>query len=631
MPGVRKETELIRGRFFRGFLALHQFHVQAKRLQLADQDVERFGHARLDARLALDDGLVNFRAAVNVVRLRGQQFLKDVRRAVRLERPDFHFAEALSAELRLAAERLLRDERVRPDGPRVDFVVDEVREFEHVDVADGDRLAEFLARHAVPQRDFPRVGQARHFEQVADFGFARAVKHGRSHRDAFAEAVGVFEQRVVVEIGERLPDGRVGKHFAEPAAQGVGLLVLIEQACDAAAQFFRRPSEVRFENLSDVHTRRNAERIQDDFHRGAVRQIRHVFFRNDSRDDTLVAVAAGHFVADRKFALHGDVALHQLDDAGRKLVALAELFLALLGNFPKHVDLARGHLLDLIDFLDEQRVLVGEAQPLEVARRDFFDDVTRELRALGDQAFVRFFVVQVGGERFAFKQHGKTLEALVGEDADFVRQVLFELEHLRGLDGLVAFVFFGALAAENLYVHDGAFDARRAVEGSVAHIAGLFAEDRAQQFFFRRQRGFALWSDLANQDVSGAHGRANADHAAFIEVAKKHFADVGNIARDFLRAEFRVPRFDFVFLDVNGSIVVVLDQLFADQDGVLEVVPAPGHERDQDVAAQRQFPAIGARAVGQHLPLPDAVSHADERLLVDAGVLVGTLEFDELV
>src|SRR5260221_7118984 len=62
-------AELIRGCFFRRFLALHQFHVQAKRLQLADQYVERFGHARLDARFALDDGLVNFRAAVNVVRL----------------------------------------------------------------------------------------------------------------------------------------------------------------------------------------------------------------------------------------------------------------------------------------------------------------------------------------------------------------------------------------------------------------------------------------------------------------------------------------------------------------------------------------------------------------------------------
>ena len=250
----------------------------------------------------------------------------------------------------------------------------------------------------------PGVRQARDFEQVADFGFARAVKYGRRHRNAFAEAVGVFEQRVVVEIGERLPDGRVGKHFAEPPADRVGFLVLIEQARDAAAEFLRGPAEMRFENLSDVHTRRNAERIQNDFHGRAVRQIRHVFFGNDARDDALVAVAAGHLVADREFALHGDVALHELDDARRKFVALPELFLALLGDLAQHVDLARGHLLDFVDLLDEQRVLVGQAQALEVARRDLFDDVARQLGALGDQALVGLFVVQVGDQRLAVEQ-----------------------------------------------------------------------------------------------------------------------------------------------------------------------------------------------------------------------------------
>ena len=315
-------------------------------------------------------------------------------------------------------------------------------------------------------------------------------------------------------------------------------------------------------------------------------KIGHVFFGHDARDDALVAVAAGHLVADRELALHGDVALHQLDDAGRQFVALLELFLALLGDLAQHVDLARGHLLDLVDFLDEQRILVGQPQALEVARGDFFDDVARQLGALGEQALVGLFVVQVGDQLLLVQQIGEALQALVGEDADFVGEVLFELEHLRGFDGLVAFVFFGALAAEDLHVDDGALDARRAVEGSVANVAGLFAEDGAQQFFFRRQRGFALGRDLADQDVSGPHGRADADHAAFVEVAQERFADVGNVARDFLGAELGVARLDFVFLDVDRSVVVVLDQLFADQDGVFEVVAAPGKERDQDVAAR---------------------------------------------
>src|SRR6266404_958821 len=110
-----------------GLLPFHQLDVQAERLQLADEHVERLGHAGFDTRFALDDGLVDFRAAIDVVGLRREQLLQDVRCAVSLERPDFHFAEALAAELRLAAERLLRDERVRADAARVNLVVDKMR------------------------------------------------------------------------------------------------------------------------------------------------------------------------------------------------------------------------------------------------------------------------------------------------------------------------------------------------------------------------------------------------------------------------------------------------------------------------------------------------------------------------
>src|SRR3984885_15861889 len=97
------------------FLPLHQLNVEAERLQLANEHVERFGHARLDTRLALDDGLVDLRAAIDVVGFRREQLLQDVRSTVGFKSPDFHFAEALAAELRFATERLLGDQRVRTD------------------------------------------------------------------------------------------------------------------------------------------------------------------------------------------------------------------------------------------------------------------------------------------------------------------------------------------------------------------------------------------------------------------------------------------------------------------------------------------------------------------------------------
>ena len=64
--------------------------------------------------VAVDNRLVHLRASVDVVRLDGEHFLQGVRGAISLQRPHFHFAEALTAELRLAAQRLLGDQAVRP-------------------------------------------------------------------------------------------------------------------------------------------------------------------------------------------------------------------------------------------------------------------------------------------------------------------------------------------------------------------------------------------------------------------------------------------------------------------------------------------------------------------------------------
>src|SRR5579864_1997659 len=107
---------------------LDQLHIEAERLQFADQHVERFGYTGLHGGFALDDGLVNLGAAVYVVGLRRQQLLQDERRAISFQRPDFHLSEALSAELRLSAQRLLSDQRVRTDGARVNLVVHQVRQ-----------------------------------------------------------------------------------------------------------------------------------------------------------------------------------------------------------------------------------------------------------------------------------------------------------------------------------------------------------------------------------------------------------------------------------------------------------------------------------------------------------------------
>ena len=49
------------------------------------------------------------------------------------------------------------------------------------------------------------------------------------------------------------------------------------------------------------------------------------------------------------------------------------------------------------------------------------------------------------------------------------------------------------------------------------HVAGLLAEDGAQQLLFRRQRGFALGRDLADQRVAGADFGTHVHDARLVE------------------------------------------------------------------------------------------------------------------
>ena len=168
---------------------LDELDVQAERLELLDEDVEALGQARLEVVLALDDGFVHPRAALDVVALHGEELLEGVCGAVRFHRPHLHLAEALPAELRLAAERLLRDERVRPDRPRVDLVVDQVVELEHVHHAHRHLLVEGLARAPVEEHRLTAGGEARQREGVLDLALLRAVEDGARVVDAALELV----------------------------------------------------------------------------------------------------------------------------------------------------------------------------------------------------------------------------------------------------------------------------------------------------------------------------------------------------------------------------------------------------------------------------------------------------------
>ena len=152
------------------------------------------------------------------------------------------------------------------------------------------------------------------------------------------------------------------------------------------------------------------------------------------------------------------------------------------------------------------------------------DGVAVEDVALDEQLLVGALVVQVGQHFLAAQDRFETLQALVGENADLVGEVALELLDLLLLDLLGALVLLLSLAGEDADVDDGAFDTRRAGQRSVANIAGLFAEDGAQQLLFRRQLGFALGRYLADEDVVVPDLGADADDARLVEIAQRVLA-----------------------------------------------------------------------------------------------------------
>src|SRR3954449_12935026 len=277
--------------------------VEAQRLHLLDEHLERLGDSGLGDVLALDDRLVDLDATEDIVGLDGEQLLQRVGRAVGLERPHLHLTEALSTELRLTTQRLLSDHRVGAGRPCVDLVVDEVQQLQDVDVADRDVLADRLTGAAVVEL---------RLAALADHPVAVTVGKGGGQQSADLLLPGAVEHRRR-DIGARLRG--VGTDLGEPL---LPRLLRAGQLPSGGGH----PAQVRLEHLADVHTAGHTERVEDDVDRSAVLEERHVLDRQHLGDDALVAVAAGELVAVGDLALLRDVDAHQLVDTGGQLVAV---------------------------------------------------------------------------------------------------------------------------------------------------------------------------------------------------------------------------------------------------------------------------------------------------------------------
>src|SRR5262249_26775816 len=235
--------------------------------------------------------------------------------------------------------------------------------------------------------------------------------------------------------------------------------------------------------------------------------------------------------------LDGDEHLHHLDDARRQLVAALQA-----------LDLVVEQGLDAVDLLehalDETRqlvlyTLVADLDVAPVGGRDLLEQLGGDLDALLHQHLAGI-VGEPGAGHLALKQGLDLLLRTLADDADLVLLVLAELGDLLVLDGAGAVVLLDALAGEDARVDDRALDAGRHPEARVPPLAGLLAEDGAQQLLLRRQLGLTLRRDLADQDVARLHLGADADDARLVEILERLVADVRDVACDLLGPELGV-------------------------------------------------------------------------------------------
>ncbi len=596
-------------------------------MKLLHEDVERFGQARFENVLAFHDAFVHARSSRHVVGFDGEELLQRVGSAVRFDRPDFHLPETLTTELGFSAERLLRNERIGSDRPCVDLLFDQVVKFQHVHHADRDRVLERLARTSVEQDHLSVLGNLCALEQLFHVGLASAVEHRSAQVNACGHAcdhllhrrvVGFVDDRVDVAVFERVLQSLTRFFSTEHR----------ELSFQLVTQVASGPAQVDFEDLTNVHPRRDAERVQDHVDRRTIRQVRHVFRRENFRDDTFVTVAAGELVTDLELTFDRDVNFDHLDDARGKLVTFFEAIELLAEDHFDGVELVTSTVDHASDLVFEIRLERDVVQELE---RNRFEIRVRDELALREELLRSVFVQEDARRRFADEDRLEFRESVVADDVLFDRQILLELATLLFDDRLETFVAVRTFAAVDLRIDDRTRDTRRNTQRRVADVAGFFTEDRAEKFFFRGELRFALGSDFTDEDVARFHFRADANDTAGVEVLEGLFADVRDIARDLFFTEFRVAGDAFELFDVDRSVRVFFDQALGDEDRVLEVVAHPRRERDEDVLTESELTELRRRSVSDDVRLANGVTDVNDRLLVEARVLVRTLILREVV
>ena len=95
-----------------------------------------------------------------------------------------------------------------------------------------------------------------------------------------------------------------------------------DRCCHIESQSLGSQGKMDLQDLSDIHTGRHAQRVQDDVQRTFVGQIRHIFYRKHAGNDTLVTMTTCHLIAYGDFSLLCDINADCLIYSGCQLIAV---------------------------------------------------------------------------------------------------------------------------------------------------------------------------------------------------------------------------------------------------------------------------------------------------------------------
>ena len=202
-------------------------------------------------------------------------------------------------------------------------------------VADGNRAVEILTCSAVTQTYLSISGNRYTLPYLSVLSIVRQILHYLRKKFFSVKAFKGFALPLsaVSSCGKtiflpvccfRCIEGQI--YIIICQIQSIHNVVLVctaeYRSCHIKAKCLCSKGKVNLQYLSNVHTGRHTQRIQYNIQRTSVGQIRHIFHRKYTGNDTLVSVTASHLVTYGNLSLLRNINTNRHIYSGRKFITV---------------------------------------------------------------------------------------------------------------------------------------------------------------------------------------------------------------------------------------------------------------------------------------------------------------------